>query len=711
MTGLVAEAFSIYGDNIDLMLEGRLSAIGSDFGVGASDTVLVVPSWETTGKYWLGMLGRGAGIRYGLRASGTSFGMTIWQRLPALPNLNNRMWLADIRAVDNTSLCKVMITTDGNITVHNAAGTQVATTTAPCVIAGTRQKFQFQFVLNNGAGTFHLRVDGVEKIAATGLTMAGTATQAFHGLNDTAFGPHGSMYFDAITVYSLTGTYNDDWPAMTGVGTHYPAADTVVAGFTPYPRQKIEDGILYVPGSGSLLDCDANTDYDLGSGDYTLETFYRPVEPVAGSNFATIMGKWSASTNQRSYRLVQYGPTANEGHLQFQITTDGTLGTLVTVLDINYPLNVGQWYDIAIQRESGMTSIYIDGVRLAPPTADANTYHAAGANAKFCIGGEMSGVATSVLANSSVDGMFDETRITPGVVRYSSNYTPTAVPYPRSAPSDPYFADVVLLAGYDDGIEDESSQAQTLTVRGSAAQLIPDDGSAAYETINPTSPLDDRYLAADLVSATGVLTLTDNPSDTETVTLGASTYTFNTVLGAAGSVLIGADGAESLENLANAINGGPGEGVTYGTGTTINASATAEIGPTTAQLTAAAITPGVAGNSIASTATLADGSWTGTTLSGGADIPGPSEFTITPLSPTVTGVRWIEMIDRSFVNTGSGSLQKSFDVDGTADAGTDNALTVNPTYRADTFEEDPDTAAGLTPASINNGRFVVERTA
>src|SRR5690606_2900778 len=116
---------------------------------------------------------------------------------------------------------------------------------------------------------------------------------------------------------------------------------------------------------------------------------------------------------------------------------------------------------------------------------------------------------------------------------------------------------------------------------------------------------------------------------------------------------------------------------------------------TSVQLTATAITPGAAGNSIASTETLASGSWTGATLAGGADIPGPSEFTITPLNPRVTGVRWIEMIDRSFVDGGSGSLQKSFDVNGSADVGTDNALTVDPTYYADTFEEDPATAAGL----------------
>jgi hypothetical protein len=308
--------------------------------------------------------------------------------------------------------------------------------------------------------------------------------------------------------------------------------------------------------------------------------------------------------------------------------------------------------------------------------------------------------------------MFDATRFTNGVGRYVANYTPTTIPYPTTVGGDPDFADVELLLEYDENLNDQSSFAHTTTARGNAARILPNDGAAAYETINANAPLDDRFLEASLIAATGILTLSANPADGETVTLGATTYTFKTVLPVtANTVLIGVDGIATLSNLAAAINQGPGSGTLYGTGTVQNTSASAAAGPTSGQMTATAITPGTAGNAIASTATLANGAWTATTLLGGLDIPGPSAFSLTPLDPHVTGVRWLEMRDRSFLNQGAGSLQKSFVVDGNAAAGTDNALNTAPTYRFDVIEEDPDTGAAITPSSIINGQIQLERTA
>lgn len=714
MTGLIAENWNTFGDDIDLALDGIWSARGSNFGIGSPETTLEIPSWEEDGQYWLKMDGRGAGMRRGFPTGAQSaVGVCETVYLPELPNLNDRGWLMDLRDGSNASIAKMKVTTDGNLTIHNSAGTQIAATAAPVITAGAAIKIQAQFTFHATLGEVEVRINGVAApvINATGLVMDGSCTQIFFGNNDTSVGPNLLWYQQFMAVYSLTGTYNDDFPNITGVATVYPAADTVDAGFTPRPRQIIDAGVLIVPGSASVLDCAASADYDLGSADFTLECFYRPVEPVTGSNFGTLLGKWSASTSKRSYRLVQYGPDTNGGQLRFEITTDGTLATLQTILAVTYPFQVGVIYDIAVVRESGQTRLYIDGRQVGLDQPDAFTYYASTTLAKFTVGGEMSGVGSSVLSNSSVNAIFDEVRITPGVARYDSNYTPTTIPYPRSAPSDPDFADVVLLAGFDEGITDESDAAHTLTARGSTARLVPDDGAAAYQTVNPTAPLDDRYLEAALVSATGILTLTANPANGNQVVLGSQTYTYNTVLGGADSVLIGADEEESIANLVAAINGDAGEGTLYGTGTTPNADATAEAAPTSVQLTATAITPGTAGNSIISTETITGGSWTGATLAGGAEIPAPSRFTLSRLDPTVTGVRWIEMRNRSYVVGGDGSLQLSFQVDGDDAPGADNALTSNPTYRFDVIEEDPHTAAALTPTSIVNGSVVLERTA
>ena len=63
--------------------------------------------------------------------------------------------------------------------------------------------------------------------------------------------------------------------------------------------------------------------------------------------------------------------------------------------------------------------------------------------------------------------------------------------------------------------------------------------------------------------------------------------------------------ADTLANLAAAINGTAGAGTTYSTGTVANASVTATAGATTLSLSASA--PGSTGNSIATTTTMANG--------------------------------------------------------------------------------------------------------
>ena len=121
--------------------------------------------------------------------------------------------------------------------------------------------------------------------------------------------------------------------------------------------------------------------------------------------------------------------------------------------------------------------------------------------------------------------------------------------------------------------------------------------------------------------ANGVLTLTANAANTETVVTGGKTYTFQTVLtDVDGNVLIGATASDSLDNLIAAINLGAGSGSTYAASTTANpdVSAAAGAGDT---MVATALLAGSAGDLIVTTETLANGSWATATLQGGVTLP------------------------------------------------------------------------------------------
>lgn len=117
-------------------------------------------------------------------------------------------------------------------------------------------------------------------------------------------------------------------------------------------------------------------------------------------------------------------------------------------------------------------------------------------------------------------------------------------------------------------------------------------------------------------AATATLTFTNQPADTETVTIGAKVYTFQTVLtDVDGNVFIGANLAATIANLTDAINLGAGAGTDYATSTTLNTQVTGVAGATTLVITAKVA--GTGGNAIATTETVTNASWGGATMSGG----------------------------------------------------------------------------------------------
>ena len=196
----------------------------------------------------------------------------------------------------------------------------------------------------------------------------------------------------------------------------------------------------------------------------------------------------------------------------------------------------------------------------------------------------------------------------------------------------------------------------TAVFSGNALSVFLSDGSAT-DAVNPTISVNMPTLDANSIGlgtfATGTFALSNKPLAGDTLTLGANTYTFETTLSGANQVLIsGAAGSAgitaTLQNLQAAVNGGPGAGVTYGTGTAANLSAqittVSGSSATVQSLTAGVGGPAVVGppavpaegNSIsygytvlagnAAVETSAYGTWSnptgaGTTLNGGSGNP------------------------------------------------------------------------------------------
>lgn len=720
MTNIRVEAFSVYGTGLtDADVQGALlNGAWAEIPLFANPGIIYQLPWDVTDTtWWLTGNTDGAGanttlLRGVLPSAQSELSFSFHVAIAELPPTNSRVGPIEFRNGANDIIGTLYIQSTGALAFNYGAG--VATSSGPVMVAEREHHFELR-IKTSAVTAFQLYVDDVLVINASAWapTNAGPMEQfsLIKEFTDGIGAHYPTIYLSHFIIRTLTGTYNDTFPmGDRRVATLLVDSDDPDhQGWTPQPLQRFGAGILQTAAFTNA----SEPATDLADDDFTLESQFRFESLPTGSNIAVLISKWRTDNNSRSYQLYKGGPSVNNGRLVFQTSTDGTSGTAEIKLEWPWLPDVGVWYHIALCRDGGDLRLFIDGIEQGIPIPDPDVYYAG--SARLTLGAEQSGIAT---AGSQLDGWMDETRVTIGLSRYTANFTPPTTLFPRGSGDDPDWSFVALLVGCDTGsIADDGPLALTLTAVSGGAAITPGDGDAAYETLNKHTPSDITFIEAALLPATGTFTLTDIPSNTETVTLGTTdgatpaVYTFKTVLASAFDVLIGVDVEASVTNLVAAINGEAGEGTTYGTGTTVNFDAAGELLPSD-QMLATAVVAGAAGNAIASTTTCADGSWSDTTLDGGADIPGYSAFGLEPLPRNATVVDSITLVTREWkTDAGAATTQVAFEgPDGAFDLGTDKTVSGTPTFYFGTFEEDPDTSGPLTPATVNNGQVRINRT-
>ena len=141
------------------------------------------------------------------------------------------------------------------------------------------------------------------------------------------------------------------------------------------------------------------------------------------------------------------------------------------------------------------------------------------------------------------------------------------------------------------------------------------------------------------ILATGQVSLSTNPNAGDQVTVGGTTYTFQTAVAAAGDVKVGATANATLVNLANAINGTAGANNAVGGlyDSTANASATAVV-PVGTTLTVSSLSSALASAANAVVLVIPAGKNTagGIAVSGAGTLSGGVDATSTPTAVTNT---------------------------------------------------------------------------
>jgi hypothetical protein len=150
------------------------------------------------------------------------------------------------------------------------------------------------------------------------------------------------------------------------------------------------------------------------SGDFTAEAFVYP-DPQT-KRFPIFMApKWETSPSGRI--VVSYDPENTADKFQCRVGDN-----LITPTNTS---STGQWYHIAVVRSGSSVSFFLDGV-----LQGSQSFSGSIASNTAYIGG-----VSSNSADNAFKGYIDEFRITNGVARYTSNFTPPTAAFLNSGPT------------------------------------------------------------------------------------------------------------------------------------------------------------------------------------------------------------------------------------------------------------------------------------
>ncbi len=317
--------------------------------------------------------------------------------------------------------------------------------------------------------------------------------------------------------------------------------------------------------------------YLLTSEDFTIEGHVRFKDLTAViQQFAS---QYLNTGNQRSWYVRRNGST-----MEAFFSSDGSSFTLITESFMWAP---DTQYHFAVTRDGTDWRLFVDGTQLGSTTVMSLDVF------KSTEVLRLGKVRSAGADDQPLDGFLDDFRLTIGTALYTANFTPPAQAFDAGASPTPQ--DV-----YENRIYE-------CTTAGSSSGSQP-----AFDTTVDV-------VTDEAVAATGVLTMSANAADTETVTVDGKVYTFQTVLtDVDGNVLVGASASDSIDNLVVAVTLGAGAGTLYAASTVLHPTVTAAAGAGDT-MDAVAKATGTAGNSIATAETGANMSWAGSTLAGGVD--------------------------------------------------------------------------------------------
>jgi len=205
-------------------------------------------------------------------------------------------------------------------------------------------------------------------------------------------------------------------------------------------QSKFGGASAYFDGNGDYLSTNSSNDFAFGTGDFTVECWIYSSDVSNPAQRGFLQTSDTAGGLKTSYTTgitILQGSTVSSGlNGGLVANVAGTsVGSSTAVITTN------TWYHIALVRNSGTSTLYLNGTSVGSGTTTGNC-----SGTYLSIGGYYN---TSYL----YQGYLDELRITKGVARYTSNFTPQTSEFPNSQFLTQYVTKYIGLIG---GLNDKS---------------------------------------------------------------------------------------------------------------------------------------------------------------------------------------------------------------------------------------------------------------
>jgi hypothetical protein len=188
--------------------------------------------------------------------------------------------------------------------------------------------------------------------------------------------------------------------------TGFNALETVGNAQIDTTTKKYGTGSMEFDGTTDYAVQPTSDNYGYGTGDFTIEFWLRLNSTGNQTIFSHLTS--ASSTNPHIYinTTIRYYTAGGD-----RIT--------------GASLSTGQWYHIAVCRASGSTRLFIDGTQSGSTYSDTNNY---GVTAPLGIGTYWNSGAP--VTASTLNGLVDDLRITKGIARYTTTFTPPTAALP-----------------------------------------------------------------------------------------------------------------------------------------------------------------------------------------------------------------------------------------------------------------------------------------